>query len=412
MFKIVRIPAGISRFFRSLTTEFHWEHAAYFRSLVFVIAFAWGRRNITNLYRHLDAGQHRTRFNNFLHAGRFDERALLMRKAYELLGRIKLRKGAVIHLILDDSKRAKRGKHMDAVGFVRDCATGRTVPGHQYVTAILKAGDVVIPFGIDLYVKKAQCPDLGIPFRKTTQMAADFVRAFEAPPGVKVVVLFDSYYLCKRVVAACRDKGFHFVSALKDNRNLWKRGRKLKTGKYKKNAYRCGKKQIVTLAKRHGAPARFSCVDAGWLQVSDLGSLHVVFTRKNTERRLLGVVTDDPDMTVPDICRSYSERWTTEVFYKDAKQLLGLGQYQNRSYRAAVIHLHLVCFAYALLTHLRLDKAARAKGKHKKQAARMSTAEAQNELRRLVWKDLVQYLEDQPTVESFVKELNRLLATA
>jgi hypothetical protein len=34
-----------------------------------------------------------------------------------------------------------------------------------------------------------------------------------------------------------------------------------------------------------------------------------------------------------------------EQWLKDTKQLLGLDHYQNRPYRAAVIHLHLVCFA-------------------------------------------------------------------
>jgi hypothetical protein len=37
---------------------------------------------------------------------------------------------------------------------------------------------------------------------------------------------------------------------------------------------------------------------------------------------------------------------------KDAKQMLGLSQHQNRPYRVAMNHLHLVCLAYALLTHL------------------------------------------------------------
>jgi hypothetical protein len=43
-------------------------------------------------------------------------------------------------------------------------------------------------------------------------------------------------------------------------------------------------------------------------------------------------------------------QWAVEQFFKDCQQLLGLGQYQNRSYGAAVTHLHLVCFADALLT--------------------------------------------------------------
>jgi len=45
-------------------------------------------------------------------------------------------------------------------------------------------------------------------------------------------------------------------------------------------------------------------------------------------------------------------RGTIVPFMQDATPLWGLGHYQNRPYRAAVIHPHLVCFASALLIHL------------------------------------------------------------
>jgi len=73
-----------------------------------------------------------------------------------------------------------------------------------------------------------------------------------------------------------------------------------------------------------------------------------------------------------------------------------------------VTHLHLVCFAYALVTHLRMQGT---KGELKTLAAtRMSTSEAQNELRGIAWRDLVAYLEELPGGDSVVKELERLLA--
>jgi hypothetical protein len=37
---------------------------------------------------------------------------------------------------------------------------------------------------------------------------------------------------------------------------------------------------------------------------------------------------------------TYDDRFRIEVFFKDSKQLLGLGQYQNASLEAAVTHLH------------------------------------------------------------------------
>jgi hypothetical protein len=49
------------------------------------MAFIWGRRNLANLYRYLDAQHHRTRFNNFCLVQRWDPEAALRQKAQELL---------------------------------------------------------------------------------------------------------------------------------------------------------------------------------------------------------------------------------------------------------------------------------------------------------------------------------------
>jgi hypothetical protein len=64
-------------------------------------------------------------------------------------------------------------------------------------------------------------------------------------------------------------------------------------------------------------------------------------------------MTDDPNLSAADVIRTCDKRWTIAQWGKDVKPLLGLGQYQNRSHGAAVTHLYLVAFAYALSTHLR-----------------------------------------------------------
>jgi hypothetical protein len=45
---------------------------------------------------------------------------------------------------------------------------------------------------------------------------AELSSEFKPPEGIRVRVLFDSYYLCPVMVKACRKKGFHFVSAKMD----------------------------------------------------------------------------------------------------------------------------------------------------------------------------------------------------
>ena len=101
--------------------------------------------------------------------------AALRQKAQELLRALRPGKGETLYLIIDDSKKAKRGKAMDAIAKMKDPTTDAYIRGHQYVCAILVYRDHVIPFGIRLYVKKAQCPTVGVPFHKTTELAAQLI---------------------------------------------------------------------------------------------------------------------------------------------------------------------------------------------------------------------------------------------
>jgi SRSO17 transposase len=379
----------------------------YFRLLVVAMAWMWGRRNVANLYRYLDAEHHRTRFNNFFLVERWDPEAALRQKAQELLRSLHPGKGETLYLIIDDAKQAKRGKTMDAVAKMKDPTTEAYIWGHQYVCAILVCREHVIPFGIRLYVKKAHGAALGVPFRKTTELAAQLIREFTPPAGVKIVVLFDAYYLCPTVVKACREQHFHFASTLKSNRSLFKQGWKLKAGRYGSNLCRRRRTTPLDLAKPYG-PVRYRFVDAGWLEVSTLGPLHVVFSRKGTAKKILGLVTDAPELSAAEIIQTYEKRWTIEQWVKDRKQLLGLGHYQNRPSWAAVTHLHLVCFAYALLTHLRIERhGAQGHRRHHK-ATDLSTATAQAQLRRLLWEDLVSYLKEQCPGQSAIEDLERL----
>ena len=407
MFRIIRVPPSLDNFFRPLKGHFHWDHFGYFRLLVLAIACMWGRRNVTNLYRYLDTAPHRTRFNNFFLVERWDPEAVLRQQAQTLLRSLHPRQGETVYLILDDSKKAKRGRTMDAVAKMKDPTTATDIRGHQYVCAILVCRDHVIPFGIRLYVKQAQCPALGRPFRKTTELAAQLIRECKAPTGVKVVVLCDAYDLCPTVVKACREQRFHVASTLKSNRSRFKQGWKLKAGRYGRDLFRRRRADTLALSKPYGQ-VHYRFVDAGWLEVSTLGPLHVVFSRKGTAKTVLGLVTDAPTLCAPDVIRTYEKRWAIEQWLKDTKLLLGLGQYQNRSYWAAVTHLHLVCFAYALLTHLRLERHGAQGRRTRAKATDFSTATAQDQLRSLLWRDLLVYLKEKRHDQPVIDALERL----
>jgi DDE superfamily endonuclease len=312
MFRIIRVPPTLDKFFQPLKGHVHWDHFASFRLLVLTIACLWGRRNVANLSRYLDAEHHRTRFNHFFLVERWDPEAALRQQAQPWLRALRPRKGETIYMVLDDSKKAKRGRTMDAVATMKDSTTDAYIRGHQDVCAILVCRNHVIPLGIRLYVTQAYCPALGLSFRKTTELAAQLIREFKAPMGVTVVVLFDAYYLCPTVVKASREKRFHCASTLKSHRRLFKLGWKLKAGRSGRKLFRRRRTDTLDLLKPYG-PVHDRFVDAGWLAVSTLGPLHVVFSRKGTATTILGLETDAPKRSAADVIRTYDKRWTIEI---------------------------------------------------------------------------------------------------
>ena len=81
------------------------------------------------LYRYLDAEHHRTRFNNFFLVERWAPEAALRQKAEELLRTLRPSKGETLYLIIDDSKKAKRGQAMDAIAKMKESHDRGLHPG-------------------------------------------------------------------------------------------------------------------------------------------------------------------------------------------------------------------------------------------------------------------------------------------
>jgi hypothetical protein len=119
-------------------------------------------------------------------------------------------------------------------------------------------------------------------------------------------------------------------------------------------------------------------------------------------------VTDTSELSAAGLIQADETRWAVEPFVKDTTQLLGLGPYQNRPSWAAVIHLHLVCVASALLTHLRITRDGEQGQRPYQKAAGLSVTAAQEALRSLVWDDLVTSLQEKHRGEAVLAALAHL----
>jgi len=173
------------------------------------------------------------------------------------------------------------------------------------------------------------------------------------------VVLFDSWYLCKELVAVLTDLGKDWVSLLKKNRNLETNSFVLRDVEGKPILLRGPHIQVQNLVPLipHNA---YKPVTIGgntyWcftftVRIPGLGKVRLVVSFENAE--LTGtyvvLITNRLDWNAKRTIKTYLLRWPIETFYQDSKGHLGLDEYRMRNAEAFQKHWCLVFAAYSLL---------------------------------------------------------------
>ena len=158
-------------------------------------------------------------------------------------------------------------------------------------------------------------------------------------------ILFDNWYLSDDNLKHFARLGLKWVSKAKSNLMVTYGGQDLSVeavaatvglGNY--HYYpKLGGRVRSFLVSRHGLELRLTVIKKGH------GS-------KLTTHYLL---SNDLTLTNQHQINWYRRRWSIETFFRDTKQLLGLGRCQSRLPNAIVTHVALVCVAYACLQLLK-----------------------------------------------------------
>jgi len=407
MITIGRIPKKLKGFFmpvRNHFTQRAWEH---FWALVMAITISHGT-TIDRLAKALRDSTHRTNHGEFLWRSNWDNSIVMQQIALDMLLSLFTKNDRHLFFIIDDTQTLKRAKKMEAIGKLRHHSTGKYGTGHTIIKVSLYYRGVTIPLGSWLYVKKEHAARLKLPFCKLTEMAAEAIRNASLPKRFQVTVLFDAFYLCPKVVNACKEQKWHYISVGKSNRWFTVGSVKRKLGKYGRNVLRNSGKwyNITSLCKTktHRLAQR-----VGYL--NNLGMVKVVFSRRRGESKHIALVTDQLNASMRTIVTDYLKRWSIEMLIKDEKQHLGLGDYRVRRYRAVVRHLHLVDVAYVCLTHMGI-RTYRAQGQNEtKKVLRLETiSKLKGRMRQIVWhenvQDVIKYSHEKPVI----RRLEKLLA--
>lgn len=414
--KINSQPRCCKRFFTPVRESLRSEHFAHFWRIVVLLAALCGRRSLSAVVEATGRRRTRQAISHFLDQDTWDSVWLLRKKALDTLRELGWRTGDTVYALLDDTQKRKRAKRMEAVQKLFLHAEKLYAPGHTIVSCALVYRGVVIPYAVRLWAPEAFClgaakrGEPAMPFRKSTELAAEMIAGLALPSAGKVIVLFDAFYLCPVVLSACQSRDFAWISVAKKNRNFFPDGRnrdKHKLSSYGRNQLRRNARTISIGRTKYRLAERVG-------RLSRAGEVKLVFSRRGRERAWVVLVTNQRNWSAKTVVSHYLKRWGIEVFFKMSKQHLGLGDYQVLGYRAVERHLHLVLIAYLLLTHLALQTPdVKAKLKERHSVLRLpSIPKLQQELRATLWQEAIHSVENSASQRTFARKIKEFFKRA
>jgi hypothetical protein len=220
-----------------------------------------------------------------------------------------------LYLILDDTVLPKRGKKLPELGFHFSPGEDRVVQGWDWVFAAVRVGSLVVPWDWRCYVNERFSEEES--FRRRTELACELIRAFEPPPGSRVIVLVDSTYCCALVLEAARERGFAVVGWVRKNRRL-------------SDGRRAWDVPEETIAYLQGL------------------EIPVVVVHRGRGRGRRTVICTDLTLGRQQILRHLKRRWGIEVMFKTLKEHFGLGECRCRGKQSLLRWVELVLLAYVL----------------------------------------------------------------
>jgi len=295
--------------------------------------------------------------NNFLTDSPWDDEELTrVGYGFVKIGLEERRLGGGI-FIIDDTISHHVGKHMEGAGWHHDASEGKSVWGHQLVTSYYVKQWLSLPLDFRMYVKEEQA---GESFKTKLEFARELVEQAVKHGIPFSCVVFDTWYFSVDFVDFLEGLGKDWVTRCKSNRIVIS-GRRRPISEWAKNLPKKDFERVVLEHEDGSKDVYYTCSRTVRMEGFEKRSRVVVsYSEEKFEKR------EDPyfyctnrlDWEVRKIMRTYAKRFEVDAFYKDAKQNLGLEEYELRKMRGIKRHLRMVLIAHTLLSLGSVDCAA------------------------------------------------------
>ena len=261
-------------------------------------------------------------------------------------------------LVLDDTISHHVGKHMEGAGWHHDASEGKPVWGHQLVTSHYVRQWLSLPIDFRIYIKEEQA---GENFRTKCEFATELVEQAVKRGIPFSCVVFDTWYFNVEFVQFLEGLGKGWVTRCKSNRIVLSGGRRISISEWAKGLPKGEFERVVLKCKDGSKDVYYACSRTVRMNGFEKRTRVVVsYSEENFEKM------EDPyfyctnrlDWEVNRIMRTYARRFEIDAFYKDAKQNLGLEEYELRKIKGVSRHLQMILVAHTLLSLGSVNRAA------------------------------------------------------
>jgi hypothetical protein len=346
-----------------------------------VIASGWlltqGTHAVTEALVMTDVAAHchHEAFHRFFSRGTWDPDRL----GHWVFWRIRdaLCDAGVVRVVLDDTLAPKKGPHVFGIGSHLDAVRSTKKQkvfafGHCWVAlAVL----VRVPFStrtwalpvlFRLYRTKRECERRGVPHRKKTDLAREMLDVFCSwVTDQRIELAADSAYCNDTITSALPERVVLFGAMRPDAvltelppepKRSDKGGRPRKRGRLLRKPEKIARDERTpwrtTEATLYGrkTTVRYKTLCAQWYRATGTRLLRIVIVATDSGAMPYRVFFSfDSTLGVAAILESYAGRWGIEVFFREAKQLLGFADSQARKEAAVLRVAPLVGLLYSTL---------------------------------------------------------------
>ncbi|MGC8937149.1 MAG: IS701 family transposase [Candidatus Methanomethylicaceae archaeon] len=260
-------------------------------------------------------------------------------------------------LIIDDTISHHVGKHMEGAGWHYDASKGKTVWGHQLVTSHYVKRWLSLPLDFRLYLKEEQA---GENFKTKPELAQELIQQAVERGIPFSCVVFDTWYFSVDFVDFLEGLGKDWVTRCKSNRIVISEGRR-PISEWARDLPKKDFERVVLEHKDGTKEVYYACSRTVRLEGFAKRTRVVVSYSEEKFEKMEDpyfYCTNRSDWELRKIMRTYARRSEVDAFYKDAKQNLGMEEYELRKIGGIKRHLQMILIAHTLLSLGPVDRAA------------------------------------------------------